>query len=161
MTELVLALIETMEKETAHFRRLIELGETQKEILVSGKIEPLTANIRLQEKEVFALGPLSANRAELLSKIGVLVGHKKMDLKQVTQVVPTENVVALKEAVARLMETVKRLDELNKSNGKLLNNAVSFATFTLRLIQGSGKKTTFSPSRSPVVEKPSFVNRTV
>src|SRR5690349_17012491 len=89
MTELVLALIETMEKETVHFRRLIELGETQKEILISGKIEPLTANIRLQEKEVFALGPLSANRAELLSKIGVLAGHIKMDLKQVTQVVPT------------------------------------------------------------------------
>jgi flagellar biosynthesis/type III secretory pathway chaperone len=161
MTELILALVETMEKETAHFRRLIELGEAQKEILVTGKMEPLAANIRLQEKEVFALGPLSAGRMELLGKIGALAGRKKLDLKQVPQVVPAVNAAPLKEAVVRLMETVKKLDELNRSNGKLLNNAVSFASFTLRLIQGSGKKAAFSPGRAPEAEKNSFVNRVV
>jgi flagellar biosynthesis/type III secretory pathway chaperone len=161
MTALFLALIETIEKESAHYRRLIELAEAQKEILVSGKMEPLTANIRLQEKEVFALGPLTASRTEFLTKIGNETGHKKMDLKKALQIAPAEIVASVKEAAGRLVETVKRLDEVNKANGKLLNNAVSFASFTLRLIQGSGKKSTFSPASVGEMEKSSFVNRVV
>lgn len=161
MTNLFLELIESIEKESWHYRRLIELAEAQKEILVSGKMEPLNVNIRLQEKEVFALGPLTAIRTELLAKIGAATGIKKMDLKKALQAAPAEMIASAKEAAGRLVETVKRLDEVNKTNGKLLNNAVSFASFTLRLIQGSGKKSTFSPMAAREEEKSSFVNRVV
>ncbi|HVZ81937.1 MAG TPA: flagellar protein FlgN [bacterium] len=161
MTETTLSLIEAIEKETVHYRRLTELGEAQRGILVSGKMEPLNENIRLQEKEVFALGPLVSARVELLEKMGRQTGQTKLDLKEALRLAPAGLSGRMREVVGRLLDAVKKLDETNRVNGKLLGNAASFASFTLEAIRGTRKKSTFSPMAKTESEKPSFVNRVV
>ncbi|HJT23782.1 MAG TPA: hypothetical protein VJ873_04360, partial [bacterium] len=69
MNELVLSLVETLNQESGHYRRLAVLAEQQRELLVAGKVDVLPENLRLEEKEVFALGPLVAGRNGLLEKM--------------------------------------------------------------------------------------------
>jgi hypothetical protein len=54
------------------------------------------------------------------------------------------------------------LDEINRTNEKLLSNALSYVNFTLKLIASGGKKKAFSPSITKEEEKtPAFVDRVV
>lgn len=162
MNELVLSLIETLKREAEHYRKLAVLADRQKELLVAGKVDVLPENLRQAEKEVFALGPLTAGRNELLSKMAQAHQLKKMSLSEAIQRCPVEQAEELKTAVVGLVRSAKGLEEINQTNEKLLGNALSYVNFTLRLIRNGGKVNKTSPVlRTPEENKPSFVNRVV
>jgi flagellar biosynthesis/type III secretory pathway chaperone len=162
MNDLTLSLIECLKKETEHYRRLIQLAERQKDLLIAGKVESIPENTRLEEKEVFALGPLAAERAEFLAKLAPLFGVKNLNLEEAVKKCPSGEAEELQKAAADLVQTAKRLDQINRGNGKLLKNALSFANFTLRAVKSGGKTKTFVPDATLREEnRPSFVNRVV
>lgn len=162
MNELILSLIDTLRREAEHYRKLAVLADHQRELLVAGKMESLPENLRQAEKEVFALGPLSAGRTELLSKIAQAHQLKKMSLSEAVQRCPVEQVEEFKATVMELVRSAKKLEEINQTNEKLLGNALSYVNFTLRLIRNGGKIKKTSPAfRTQEETKPSFVNRVV
>ena len=162
MNELIQSLIECLKQETAHYRRLAVLAGQQKELLMAGGMEGLPSNVRLEEKEVFALGPLTAKRDELLAQMAKLQKVKSLSLSEALQRAPVESIEEFKKAVIELVRSAKNLDEVNKTNEKLLDNALSYVNFTLRVIADGGKKRTFAPSLTTTEEKKStFVNRVV
>jgi len=161
MKELFRDLIECLASETGHYRKLILLAEKQKELLVAGNVASLNENTRLEEKEVFALGPLAAQRNELLSRIAQANQVKKISLEKALERCPGEHAAELQKVIKDLERTVKGLDELNQSNGNLLHNALTFANFTLRIIDNTGKKKIYSPQGTIEEVKQSVVNRIV
>jgi len=161
MNELILSLIECLKEETAHYSKLTVLAGQQKELLIAGGVDVLPENVRLEEKEVFALGPLVAKRDDLLAAMAKLLGLKSLTLTEVLQRAPVESIEELKKAVIELVRSAKLLDEANRTNEKLLNNALSYVNFTLKIIAGGGKKKMFYPSAPAQEEKASFVNRVV
>lgn len=162
MNDLIRALIECLEQETACYRQLASASEQQKELLVEGKVEALPENVRAEEKVVFALGPLKAKRTELLAKMAKAHGVRSMSLSDALKGIPIEWVEEFKKAVLELVQAAKHLDEISRTNEKLLNNALSYVNFTLKLIANGGKRKAFSPSLTKEEEsKPSFVNRVV
>ena len=162
MNVLFHSLTESLKKEMVHYQKLIELAQIQKDLLVAGKVEPLTENTRLEEKEVFALGPLVAERKELLVKMAIDFHVKDLGLDEAVQRCPVDEVEDFKKTVIELVQAARRLDEISQGNEKLLSNALSFANFTLRVINDGGKKKNFVPKATLKEEnRPQFVNRVI
>jgi hypothetical protein len=162
MKDLIDQLIKCLLQETEHYRTIAILAEQQTELLMAGKVEVLPNNVRLEEKEVFALGPLIAQRNQLLKDIAIANGLKSITLTEAIQKTPIEIVEEFKKTVIDLVRAAKKLEDINRGNEKLLNNALSYVEFTLRLIADGGKRKSFFPSVTAAEEKKSsFVNRIV
>jgi hypothetical protein len=159
--ELIKSLIECLKQETERYRNLALLAERQKELLVVGDMDLLKENVRLEEKEVFALGPLIAQRNEFLKKLAKLHQVPFLSLAEALQKSPVEVIEEFKKAVIELVQSARKLDGINQGNEKLLNNALSYVNFTLKAIANGGKKKAFSPSMTPGAQKSSFINRVV
>jgi len=161
--DLIEKLIQCLREETAHYRNISVLAGQQKEILVSGKVEVLPNNVRLEEKEVFALGPLVAQRNQLLKDMAKSMGVGTLTLTEAIQRAPIEIVEELKKAVMDLVQAARSLEDINQGNERLLKNALSYVDFTLKLVADGGKRKAFFPSATIVNEerKSSFVDKVV
>lgn len=161
MNELIRLLIESLNEEAGHYCQLAVLADHQRGLLVAGKVDALPENLRVEEKEVFALGPLVAARNGILEKMAVLNHVKEMGFGDVLQKCPSEQVGNLRKAIVELVGSAKKLEEINQINEKLLGNALSEINFTLRLIRSGGKVKTLAAPRTVEEKKPSFVNRVI
>ena len=86
---------------------------------------------------------------------------KSLTLAGALQRAGVENIEDFKKAVLDLVRSAKSLDEVNKVNSKLLDNALSYVNFTLKIVADGGRKKTFSKSLATEEKKSSFVNRVV
>lgn len=161
MDELIRNLLVALREEAARYRNLKSLAEQQKELLVAGRVETLPENVRLEEKEVFALSPLIARRNEILEKMAKANRLASMDLEEALKRAPVESAEEFKSAVVDLVNAAKQLEETNRSNEKLLNNALSYVNFSLKLITSGGKRKNFLPSTTTEEKGPSFVDRVI
>ncbi len=161
MIELFKKLIECLTQEAEHYCRLAEIAEKQKDILVSGKVETLPENLRLEEKEVFALTPLIGKRNDLLTSLGKTMKVASLNLVEAIDVAPIEIVEEYKKAVIELVQAAKHLESVNGSNEKLLNNALSYVNFTLKVLNGGNQKKAFTPMAKEEETRSSYVNRVV
>lgn len=155
-------LMECLAEETRCYRQLLVLARRQKEILVAAEIQELPSNVRMEEKQVFLLGPLAARRNELLEKIARSLGVKKMDLSGAIEKAPGEVSGAFREAALLLAKTARELEAVNQGNDKLLKNALAYVNFTLRAVATAGRPSAMTRVDRPL-ERPaaSFVNRKV
>ena len=161
MNELIQSLIDGSRQEAAHYRQLRLLADQQKELLIGGKVDQLSENTRLEEKEVFVLGPLIAKRNELLGKMAKAHGAQTLSLTEALQKAPVEMIEDFKAAVIELIHSARQLEECNQGNEKLLQNALSYVDFTLKAIASGGKKKAFSPSTTKEENVSSFVDRII
>jgi len=150
-----------MKEEAACYRRLALLARDQKELLVAGSVNVLPGNTRLQEKQVFALTPIIGRREEALAKLAKLYRVKKIDLNEAVKKAPAEIADEFKKILADLVQAAKELSSVNDLSEKLLDNAVKFTKFTLKVVRESGKKKTLSLVGAPEDKRSSFVNRVV
>jgi hypothetical protein len=155
-------LADRMNAEAGCYRQLVVLAGRQKELLVAAQIQELPVNVRLEEKQVFILGPLVARRNELLKQIAQSLGMKSMSLSQAMEKAPNEVAKQFNESVLALVESAKRLEAVNQGNDKLLKNALSYVQFTLKAISAGGRPSVAARMEKGV-EKPvsSFLNRKV
>jgi flagellar biosynthesis/type III secretory pathway chaperone len=96
-------------------------------------------NVKKQEKEMFALGPLSDERRKHLEAAALTLRITKPTLREVAMKCPAEQAEDLKESLKEVIEAARALDMSNKGNTKLLENAVSYVNFTLEALKGKGK----------------------
>ncbi len=161
MIDLFQSLIHCLSEEAARYRALKVFAEQQKELLVAGNTDVLPDNVRLEEKEVFALGPIIARRNECLNRLAKGFGLKTLNLTEALQRAPMEIIEELKKATIELVRSAKGLEETNQGNEKLLQNALAYVNFSLKVIASGGKKQAFAPTVKTEENKPSFVNRVV
>lgn len=161
MREILDPLVTVLEEEAARYRTLSKLAVDQQEFLVSGNHEALAGNVRAQEKEVFALQPLTSRRVELLAKLAKASGLKSLDLEGALKQVSGEEGEAFRKAAQELVRCAKQLEGANKGNEKLLQNAVSYVNFSLKVLANGGKKHTTLAAVTAEKETPSLINRVV
>lgn len=131
-------LLEALSAEDKCYRGLVGLAEEQKAILVSGKLEGLQDNVRRQEKILFELGPVSSGRQLLLGEMGKSLGLKSaVTMTAVIDRISDDRRAQLERATRALRQTVRELESLNLTNGKLLENAQAYSKFTLEAMRGS------------------------
>jgi dsDNA-binding SOS-regulon protein len=164
MEEIIRSLIECMQQEADTYRRMAVLADRQRELLVEGKVSVLPENLRLVEKEVFALNPIIAARKELLARMAKAFHLKNMDLADALERIPVQQAGNFKTALRDLSQSAKKLEEIDKINEKLLGNALTEVKYTLRLIHGArgARNTKGLPVPGMKEEsKPAFVNRVI
>ncbi len=151
-----------MNEEAECYRQLVVLAGRQKELLVAAQIQELPVNVRLEEKQVFILGPLVSRRNELLQEIAKSLGMKTMSLSQAVEKAPEDVAKRFRESVLALVDSAKRLESVNQGNDKLLKNALSYVNFTLKAISAGGRPAV-AARMDKGIEKPasSFLNRKV
>jgi flagellar biosynthesis/type III secretory pathway chaperone len=138
VTDPFTTLADVLRQEASRYRELGKLAKEQKEILVTGRMEDLPVNVKKQEKEMFALGPLSDERRKALEAAALSLRITKPTLKEVAERCPAEQAEGLRESLKEVVEAARTLDMSNKGNTKLLENAVSYVNFTLEALQGKG-----------------------
>lgn len=144
-------LVEILKQEAGCYRELIKLASEQKDILVSGKIDGLKENVGSQEKKMFLLGPLSEERFKCLERIGRGLGSPKMKMEDLLSRSDLAVDSPLRASLKDLIETVRELDAVNKTNGKLLENAQAYVKVTLDAFEG---KMTVRPEFSTSAVEP-------
>jgi hypothetical protein len=150
-----------MKEETACYRRLSMLAREQKELLIAGKVEEMPTNTRAQEKQVFALTPIIGRRNDILIRLASLMQMKKLDLKDAVAKAPAEMSQAIREDFDGLTEAAKELSGVEDLSGKLLDNAMKYTQYTLKVIREGGKPRSIPMAMTAEGSKPSFVNRVV
>jgi hypothetical protein len=161
MIELYQRLVDELKKEKACYMRLLSLTSEQKKFLISGDLDKVAENLKKQEKEVFALSPLSGERNDLLAAFGKAHRLSKATLAQVLQKAPLEIVEELKTAVIELVHSARELEAVNQGNEKLAHNALSLADITLKALRGRGRDKASFPAGKKAEAGPSIVNRVV
>lgn len=161
MNELFFSLIESMKEEAACYRRLALLARDQKELLIAGNLKVMPAHTRLQEKQLFALPPIVGRREEILAKLAKLFRVKKIDLKGAVKNAPAEVAEDLKKTLVDLTRAAKELSVVHDLSKKLLNNAVKFTKYTLKVVREGGKKKSFSVVAGMVEKRSSGFNYVV
>lgn len=161
-SDLFKELADRMNEEAECYRQLVVLAGRQKELLVAAQIQELPVNVRLEEKQVFILGPLVSRRNELLQEIAKSLGMKTMSLSQAVEKAPEDVAKRFRESVLALVDSAKRLESVNQGNDKLLKNALSYVNFTLKAISAGGRPAV-AARMDKGIEKPasSFLNRKV
>lgn len=164
-SEIFTVLMDNLRKEAGHYRRLRQFSLEQKDILVSGDLKRLPEVVRSSEREVFALGPLHAERARVLEGLGRRWGVAVPSLSDVSEKAPEEIRPSFREAVGEVVAAARELDDVNRGNEKLLQNAVDYVNFTLGALSDGGKpRTTYTPAANgtvPAAPAASLLNRVV
>jgi hypothetical protein len=132
-------LADVLRREAARYRELVRLGGEQQEILVSGRMEALAENVKRQEKEMFALGPLAEERRAAFESAARRLRLSRPTLSEIADKCPSGEAGILRAALAEMSEVAKALEGSNRGNGKLLENALGYVTFTLEALKGGGK----------------------
>ena len=145
-----------LRREAAKYKNLARLADEQREILVAGRMEELQANVKKQEKEMFALGPLSEERNDALLQAAKELGAPNAPLADVAAGMEGEDGEELRAALKEVVEAARALDRANKGNTKLLENAASYVAFTLEALQGKGmgKIPNYQPSGGSAAVNP-------
>ncbi len=165
-TQIFNEIMADLRKEAGHYQRLRELGEEQKTVLVAGDLQKLPEIVRASEKEVFALGPLHASRAQRLAILGRQMGIQEPTLDTIAERAPLEVRDDFAGAIREVVQAAKNLDDVNRGNEKLLENAVNYVNFTLNALSEGGKpKSTYTPASLkpavPAQQAASMLNRVV
>jgi hypothetical protein len=164
MTEASHRLFMILNEEREHYELLCLLAEEQKKILIAGQVEKLTANVQLQEKEIFKITPLAQERKEILDRIAKQLKKSNFALENCMTDEWEESSSQLKEAIRMLVQQVRRLEVLNRGNEKLLKNALGYVQFTLKVLNATSSKDPVQLKEAlPAFSKPSskFVNQVV
>ena len=160
------ALAEAFQKEAGRYRELARLGEEQKEILVAGRMADLPANVKNQEREIFALGPLADERKKAFESAALQLRLSKPTMAEVAAKCPAPFGDAIRSAARDAVEAAKSLELSNRGNEKLIANALAYVNFTLETLRGDGKKLPSSlrptmPNTAPESQGKGSFNRVV
>ena len=133
------ALTEVLEKEAARYSTLSVLAEEQKAILVAGNLAALPVNVKAQEREMFALGPLTDRRQKAYEAGALQLRLSKPTLTEVVAKCPAPWAEVLRAAAGSAIEAAKKLEASNRGNEKLIANALAYVNFSLEAMGGKGK----------------------
>jgi hypothetical protein len=159
-------LMAVLNRESLHYKALCELGLKQREILIAGDLAGLPENVKAAEKQMFALGPLTTERNQLVATIARQDRLGEATLAGVAKNVPEEMKTEFDECVKVVVREARELDEMNRANEKLIQNAVGYVNFTLNALADGGKTkpTVTSSAMKPTITPqpgPSMMNRVV
>lgn len=139
MASLMDNLIEVLEEENTQYEQLVELSKEKKEAIVKADVQKLE-EITAQEQEISGrLRNLDVRRDSVLKDMSDVLGKdfKEMTITRLIGYLdqqPKEQ-ARLSEIRAKILETGKQMQQWNKRNEALLNQAMEMVEFDLTLFK--------------------------
>lgn len=139
MASLMDNLVEVLEEENTQYEQLVELSKEKKEAIVKADVQKLE-EITAQEQEISSqLRNLDVRRDSVLKDMSDVLG-KDFEEMTITRLIgyldqqPKEQ-ARLSEIRAKILETGNQMQQWNKRNEALLNQALEMVEFDLTLFK--------------------------
>lgn len=139
MASLMDNLVEVLEEENTQYEQLVELSKEKKEAIVKADVQKLE-EITAQEQEISSqLRNLDVRRDSVLKDMSDVLGKdfKEMTITRLIGYLdqqPKEQ-ARLSEIRAKILETGNQMQQWNKRNEALLNQALEMVEFDLTLFK--------------------------
>lgn len=139
MASLMDNLVEVLEEENTQYEKLVELSKEKKQAIIKADIHTLE-EIAEREQEISSLlRNLDIRRDEVLKDMSDVLGKdfKEMTITRLIGYLdqqPKEQ-ERLSEIRAKILDTGNQMQEWNKRNEKLLNQALEMVEFDLTLFK--------------------------
>lgn len=139
MASLMDNLVEVLEEENTQYEKLVELSKEKKQAIIKADIRTLEEITEKEQEVTSFLRNLDIRRDEVLKDMSDVLGKdfKEMTITRLIGYLdqqPKEQ-ERLSQIRAKILETGNEMQEWNKRNEKLLNQALEMVEFDLTLFK--------------------------
>jgi flagellar biosynthesis/type III secretory pathway chaperone len=155
-------LINNLGKQCETYSELSTLADSKRDILIKGDVKLLEDITNIEQKLILKLGRMEDERNGI---IGRIANDCRKDVAEVNVgflegIAPDEKAVALRKQKERLEGVLLELSEKNKINESLINKALEYIQFSLRVITEAGRQETgYNASGSSEKKSMNFIDR--
>lgn len=140
MASLIMDLIQVLEEETGCYELLREMADNKKDVIIKGDLPSLQDMTQHEQEMAGQLLRLEKKRIALIGDIATVTNHDEeaMTVSQLIELLngqPEQH--KLRDVSQKLIDTVRPLQEANKTNEVLLKQSLEFVDFTMNAIQSS------------------------
>ena len=141
MASLIDELVESLEKETKQYERLISLNDEKKDSIIYQKIDVLERITAAEQEIADSLLDFERERADILKKIAGVMGKNGEEITVSWMIdnlgdQPVEQ-QKLMDARSKLVEVANKMQTLNIQNQNLLKQALEMVEFDITLLKSS------------------------
>ncbi|MDP9750550.1 MULTISPECIES: flagellar protein FlgN [Thermoanaerobacter] len=127
-------LIEVLRGETEIYKVLLDLAIKKTDVIIAGKIKELDKIVQMEKQLVKKLMELEGQREDILEKVDI---EGKMTITDVIESVSSEEAENLKDIKYNLTNILKELEERNKLNAALIEQALEYVNYSIQTISNA------------------------
>lgn len=129
------ALIDVLKNEKEAYQELLDLAQTETELIIEGNVEGLLDVVRATEHLMFAVRDLEDRRLALIYKGSDLnFPQQPVNLSLVTKTFDAQIADEVRLLKDKILSIIKDLSETNQTNTGLLKRKISYTDFMLGLL---------------------------
>ncbi|MDN5331217.1 MAG: hypothetical protein PWP45_442 [Tepidanaerobacteraceae bacterium] len=133
---LVDELIRNLKNQTELYRELLLLSEKKTDVLIRGDVKALEEITRVEQEMVLKLGEIEGERIKITES---LCGENAT-AEKLKDVLPEGKKSELESIVAKMKDTLLKLQRRNEINEKLIRRALEYINFSIELMTSAVKK---------------------
>ncbi len=155
MTQMWQSLVDVLEEMLGLYRRLLELGEEKRTLLVQAKPGELEAINRLEESLVIKGSEMENRRAKATAVILTTLGlsQDRATLNDLITLAEPDAADRLGSASRDIGAVLRELGRINMINAKLTEQALAFVNYNLNLLTRSQAESTYAPAGAASVQR--------
>ncbi|MGI6485478.1 MAG: flagellar protein FlgN [Thermoanaerobacterales bacterium] len=156
------ALLDNLENQHESYSELLALADKKRDILIKGDIKLLEEITSIEQEIVIKLGKMEDEREYIISRIaeGCKKDVSEVDGKFLESMIPEEKAFFFKEQKEKLKAVLHELAEKNKTNERLINKALEYIQYSLRVITEAGRQETgYNACGNPENKSVNFIDR--
>jgi flagellar biosynthesis/type III secretory pathway chaperone len=128
---------EILSREVELLRDLQKVLGEERDVLVCGDVEAIRRSVEDQIRILEEIGRLEAERGEAVKRLNAAAdGVELASLGDVIEAAPEGEAGSLKEARAALRQVLDAIGTVNRHNGMLIKQSLSYIDRTLKLVAG-------------------------
>ncbi|ADD01776.1 FlgN family protein [Thermoanaerobacter italicus Ab9] len=127
-------LVDVLRGETEIYKVLLDLAIKKTDVIIAGKIKELDKIVQMEKQLVKKLMELEGQREDILEKVDI---EGKMTITDVIESVSSEEAENLKHIKYNLTNILKELEERNKLNAALIEQALEYVNYSIQTISNA------------------------
>ncbi|HHW57518.1 MAG TPA: flagellar protein FlgN [Clostridia bacterium] len=124
-------LVEVLRGETEIYRVLLDLAIKKTDIIIAGQIKELDEILQMEKQLIKHLMDLEEQREEILGNIDKQGRMTLNDLMEIVSLEEAENLKSIKHNLSLILE---ELEERNKLNTALIEQALEYVNYSINVI---------------------------
>ncbi|KHO61013.1 MULTISPECIES: flagellar protein FlgN [Thermoanaerobacter] len=127
-------LVDVLRGETEIYKVLLDLAIKKTDIIIAGKVKELDEIVQIEKQLIKKLMELEEQREDILEKIDI---EGKMTITDLIESISLEEAENLKDIKYNLTNILKELEERNKLNAALIEQALEYINYSIQTISST------------------------
>lgn len=159
MDDLVNKLIAIIEKECEAYQDALKIAKNKTEIVIEGKINELKNLTSAEQSLILQMGKLEGTREGIVGEIAKLLGKNpdELTITQILRHITGDLAGKLQECQKKIADVIKELQNVNRLNQKLIQDALEYINFSVNLFSNlQGNASIYGSDGKPAKGKKNF-----